>query len=345
MTIRVMITGAGSGLGQGIAKSLALTNLPIEIVFADIDAMNPGFYRGHEAIVIPKVEDSGALPRIIDLLRQNRIDVVLIGSVFDLLFFSSYRSEIEQATGSVVVVSPPDVIRMGSDKWLTVEFLRQAGLPHPMSHLPSSRDEALAVANAWGYPLVVKSRHGRASREVHVVRSSAQLSGVFESLSAPMLQKLIAEPRSHLAAEYTCSFVKTHDGRVLGPSIARRSLRDGHSWVVEVDVFAEVRPLVTTIAECLPVIGPFNVQLMVGPDGPAPFEFNPRFSGSTSIRAHFGFNEAELTVRSYFMKERLNSPQTRRGMAFRYHEEVFIDDVSASTLSAPFPKGTVHSWF
>ena len=38
---------------------------------------------------------------------------------------------------------------------------------------------------------------------------------------------------------------------------------------------------------------------MMGPKGPIPFEINARFSGTTAIRAHFGFNEPELAIQSY----------------------------------------------
>ena len=37
--------------------------------------------------------------------------------------------------------------------------------------------------------------------------------------------------------------------------------------------------------------------------GPIPFEFNSRFSGTTSIRSYFGFNEPEFFYKNYFLKK------------------------------------------
>lgn len=345
MTPRVMITGAGSGVGQGVAKSLRIGGLPVSIVFADIDSFNPGFYRSDESVIIPKVEEHGALPKIVEIIESRRIDAVLVGSELDLVFFAENREQIEEQTGARIIVSPPAVIEIGLDKWLTVEFLRKAGLPYPRSYVPQGFEDARDTVAGWGYPFVVKGCRGRASRDVRVVRSDEDLVGALSVIKDPILQQMIAEPRTTLHVEYTCSVVKTHDGRVLGPSVARRSLRDGHSWVVEVDEFAALHPLLIAIGKALPIVGAFNIQLMVGPDGPVPFEFNPRFSGSTPIRAHFGFNEPELVLRSYLLGEKPENPVIRQGMAFRYHEEVFVDSITADTLAAPFPRGAINEWF
>mgnify|MGYP000562809825 CR=1 FL=1 len=42
--INILITGAGSAVGQGIVKSLLLSKLNIKIIFADINKDNAGFY-------------------------------------------------------------------------------------------------------------------------------------------------------------------------------------------------------------------------------------------------------------------------------------------------------------
>jgi carbamoyl-phosphate synthase large subunit len=348
MNLRVMVTGAGSGVGQGIAKALRASTLPVTIIFADIDSFNPGFFRCDEAVLIPRVENNDSLEAMIDIIRGARIDVVMIGSVFDLVFFSRNAQIIEKETGAKVLVSPPEVLAIGLDKWLTVEFLRTAGLPHPQSKIPSSVDDASATARIWGYPIVLKGRKGRASREVHVVRSDDALRSTYPLVRDPILQQLIAEPHDSLDAEYTCGIVKGADGCVLGPATIRRSLRDGHSWVMESDQFDFLRPVLLEIGRRLPILGPMNVQLIVAGGVPFPFEFNPRFSGTTPIRAHFGFNEPELALRNIVLGEKVKNPLLRRGMAFRYHEEVFVDDLSSSALSSKngaFPRGVIHGWF
>ena len=41
--IRVMVTGSGSGVGQGIMKALRLSKLQLTLIAADISIYNAGF--------------------------------------------------------------------------------------------------------------------------------------------------------------------------------------------------------------------------------------------------------------------------------------------------------------
>ncbi len=345
MTLRVLITGAGSGVGQAIAKALHISDLDVSIIFADIDPLNPGFFRSDEAVIIPRVEEPGSLEQIISILIEQRIDAVMIGSVFDLMFFAENKAAIEQATGALVVVSPPVTIAMGTDKWLTTEFLREHDLPFPRSLLVEDVDAAMEKVHDLQFPLIVKPRFGRASQGVHVIDTLDKLSHALRFVDEPIIQEMIAMPGQTLSDEYTCSFVKLRSGDIIGPFTARRSLRSGHSWVVESQRFHVLIPLLSTLAEKIPSYGPINVQLMVGPKGPVPFEFNPRFSGTTAMRANFGFNEPAMILKADRLGDTVARPDIRKGMAFRYLEEVYVDGISSSTMTPPYPPGTVHDWF
>ena len=122
---RVMVTGAGSGVGQGIVKALRICDLPVTVVAADIAPMNAALYRADEAIIIPRVEQANVLEHIIELLLLHRIDVVMVGSEFDLEFFSLNREEIEKRASVTTIVATPATVAIANDKWLTAEFLRE----------------------------------------------------------------------------------------------------------------------------------------------------------------------------------------------------------------------------
>jgi carbamoyl-phosphate synthase large subunit len=343
--IRALVTGAGSGVGQGIVKALRVGSLPVSIVSSDIGPLNAALFRADESLLLPRVEDDGALEQIIAAISKHDIDVVMVGSEFDLEFFSRNRQEIEDRTGALVVASPVETVSIADDKWLTTEFLRSSGLPYAESHVPRSLDEAVAKGRDWGYPFVIKTRRGTSSRHVHILHAETELEGLFGSVPMPMLQRLINRPTKDLNAEFTCSVFKCSDGSIVGPFTARRTLRGGTSWLVEVDRFEFLFPLLLSIGRLLPIMGSFNVQLMLGEAGPVPFEFNSRFSGTTAVRAHFGFNEPEMVLRSYLLHQQIDQPVIRRGIALRYLEEVFVEGVMAKELHEPLPKGEVRPWF
>ena len=115
--------------------------------------------------------------------------------------------------------------------------------------------------------------------------------------------------------------------------------------MVEVAESAEITELMLSIGRLLPSIGSLNVQLMLTERGPVPFEFNARFSGTTPIRAYFGFNEPEMAIRSYFLKERIPSPEIRNGFCIRYVEEIMLTDVPLDAVPAKLPVGVINGWF
>jgi carbamoyl-phosphate synthase large subunit len=342
---RVLVTGAGSAVGQGIVKALRISKLPVSVIAADISPMNAALYRADEAVIIPRVEQPDSLAITIELIRRHRIDVVMVGSEFDLEFFSFNKVEIESITEAVVVVAPPEVVAIANDKWLTTEFLRENNLPYKEAYLPKDQADAVRHAETWGYPVVLKTRRGTSSRHVHIVEDSNSLKKLFLDTALPMLQKVIDVPSSELSSEYTCSIFRAVDDSIIGPFTARRALRGGTSWLIEVAPFEALYTPLLDIAGALNCFGSLNVQLMLTDEGVIPFELNSRFSGTTAIRAHFGFNEPAMALRSFFYNEEIPPPVVSAGVAMRYHEEVFIEDLASSDLVPGMHKGTVASWF
>lgn len=340
-----MVTGAGSGVGQGIVKALRISELPVTLVSADIAPMNAALYRTDEAVLIPRVEEPGALDALGDVIASAAIDVVMVGSEFDLGFFSQHQAAIHEQTGARVIVAPPGTVAIADDKWLTAEFLRQQGLPYAPSSIPANVDDVVATAAAWGYPVVVKTRRGTSSRHVHIVADEHELRRVWPTTPRPMLQQVVDLPTSELNNEYTCSVFRTATGKLLGPFHARRTLRGGTSWHIEVDRFPQLDVVLLGIAGRLPFEGTLNVQLMMGASGPVPFELNARFSGTTAVRASFGFNEPAMSLLSFYYGEEPEAPVIRKGVAMRYHEEVFVEDVAAADLTPGVSKGHVRPWF
>ena len=63
------------------------------------------------------------------------------------------------------------------------------------------------------------------------------------------------------------------------------------------------------------------------------FEINVRFSGTTSLRARFGFNDVEAALRHYVLGEdTVSLPRVTEGIALRYWNEVYIDPGARTAL-------------
>jgi len=344
-TIRTIVTGGGSIVGQGIIKALRHSRLPLRIICTDIAALNAGILRADEAAVMPPVERNGSLAAWLDGIRGLRADILMIGSEYDLAFFAAHRSTIEAQTGCKVIASSPQVVAIADDKVATADFLRSNGLPYARALAPASLAEAAAWAKEIGYPLVLKPRCGTSARHVQVIRDRESLDYFFPRTPRPMLQEFLQEVAGGIGGEFTCSTFRCADGGLLGPFVSRRTLRGGSSWMVEVTDSVPVGELMLAIGRALPSVGAFNVQLMLTERGPIPFEFNARFSGTTPIRAYFGFNEPEMAIRSYVLNERLPAPAIRRGFCMRYVEEIMLDGPPPNAVPASLPAGQINRWF
>jgi carbamoyl-phosphate synthase large subunit len=83
-----------------------------------------------------------------------------------------------------------------------------------------------------------------------------------------------------------------------------------------------------TIAEALESRGPLNLQLRMVDGKASVFEINPRFSGTTSIRALAGFNEPDILLQTELVGVNFEKPfHPKAGQLVRtLHESFTADD-------------------
>jgi carbamoyl-phosphate synthase large subunit len=316
VTVKVMVTGAGAVLGQGILRSLQASRLAPEIVALDPSPLAPGLYWVPGRDLIPMAKDPAYLERIEALLRQHRPDVVMIGTDVELALFARHRDDLERRYSTHIVVSSPEVVAIADDKWLTFEFLRQHGLPAPDSALPGGEE---ALLERVGFPLVVKPRVGARSIGMSVVRTRDELARAVASLPAPVIQQCVSDD----AHEYTAGTL-TFDGRCDAVIVMRRDLRDGNTWRAFVEETPELDAQVRALAEALGAYGPANFQFRVEDGQAKVFEINGRFSGTTPLRMHAGFNEVEMVLRKVVLGEPVSQPTLEKMTILRYFSEIVV---------------------
>lgn len=343
--IRVLVTGAGSGVGQSIVKALRISTIPIKIISADINPLNAALYRTDEAIIVPKVENKGTLQWYLRHLDKYQIDVLMVGSEYDLMFFAKNKKIIEEKTRSLICVSDLTTVSISEDKYLTQRFLKINKLPYLKTFIPKNIKDAKKISKKIGLPIFLKSRFGTSARNVHLIKNLNEIEVFFKFIKKPIIQEYAGNFGNGLDYEYTCSYFTTKQNQFIGPFIAKRKLLHGTSWITEVNLFSKIKPIVKKISTKLKNTGSLNIQLRVGPKGIFPFEFNARFSGTTSIRAHFGFNEPEMFIKNYVLNKKIKNPEIKKGMTLRYIEEVFIENKNFKNIKDKFCKGKVNKWF
>lgn len=322
--MRVLVTGAGALLGQGIIRSLRRGGLKPTIIAADPSPLSAGLYWADEAELVPMASDPAYLERMEALLRRTRPDAVLIGFNQELPHFASARARLEREHGLSIVVSPPEAIAIAEDKWATARFLGEQGFTPPDSALAADVD---ALVSRVGYPLVVKPRTGTRSYGVSIVESDEQLRTAVESGVDVVVQEHVGSPDEEFTAGVLCI-----EGEAAASIVMRRDLRDGNTYRAFVDDYPDLHDEVRRIAVALAVHGPLNVQFRLKQGRVVPFELNARFSGTTPLRALAGFNEVEMVLRALCLGERIEQPAIEPMTILRHWSETVADEARLARL-------------
>jgi carbamoyl-phosphate synthase large subunit len=314
--MKVLVTGAGALLGQGIMRSLAESALAPTIVAVDPSPLAAGLYWTPNRHLVPLANDPGFIDAIDALLEKERPDAVMVGTDVELHAFARHRTELERRHGTHIIVSDPDVIAIADDKYRTYEFMRDHGFSPPESRLPGREDE---LVERFGFPLVVKPRVGARSVGFGQVRSRDELTRALASADGMVVQECVATD----ADEFTAGTL-TFDGVCAASIVMQRELRDGNTYRAFVQAFPELNIQVRAMATALGSYGPANFQFRVEAGRARVFEINGRFSGTTPLRMRAGFNEVEMVLRKVVLGETIVQPEIRPMTILRHFSETVV---------------------
>jgi len=315
--MKVLVTGAGAVLGQGIIRSLFKSSLAPTVIAADPSPLAAGLYWTPYRHQLPFASSPAFPEEVARLLERERPDAIIPGTDVELHAFAEHRHDWEARFGTHVIVSRPEVIRIADDKYLTYTFLRERGFPVPDSCLPAEVD---ALIERVGFPLIVKPRVGARSVGVVKVDDRKALERALEGRDGVVIQECVSTD----AHEYTAGTL-VFDGRCDASIVMRRDLRDGNTFRAYVDRYPELDAQVRSMAEALGAYGPANFQFRCDARGQAKvFEINARFSGTTPFRMHAGFNEVEMVLRRVIAGEPVTQPLIRPMTILRHFEETVV---------------------
>ena len=319
--VNVLITGVGGPVGQAMVKSARLSTLPLRVVGTDRHALSVGFPWVDVAAVMPNASETERyLEQMIGLCRRAGVQAIFAGSDSELELLANHAGELRAATGTQVIPGRPEVMRIALDKLNTCRFLEAAGLNFPRyaSSLEPAQMENLAAT--VGFPLFAKPRRGSGSRHVLKLTAPEQF-GMLGLFGCEFAVQEYLQPDDQ---EYTVAVFTQRGGEQGACMIMRRELAAGNTYRAWVAHDADIEREARAVVKALEADGPCNVQMRLTARGPVTFEINPRFSGSTGMRARFGYNEVEMSVRSYVLGEALSEPEVREGIALRFWDETYV---------------------
>lgn len=317
----------GGGFGEQILKALRLADSDrYEIVGADAQQNCPQFDWVDIAAILPRVSQESYLDAVFSLCERYDVRGIFPGCEPELKFFSANRQAFADR-GITLFICSQHVIKNCLDKARTNALLQGLGFEPPRYVKVTNRAELSSID--W-FPVIVKPAVGAGgSANCFIAQSASELLSLYDYINHGedagnfIVQEYVGTPDQ----EYSVGVLHDLDGNYINAIALRRVLSGqlnirtsvpnrmdkpelGSNLVISSGIshgyvgrFPQVTEPCAAIAKAMGVTGVVNIQCRLVDGEVKVFEINPRFSGTTSIRAMAGYNEPDVLIRRHLFSE------------------------------------------
>jgi carbamoyl-phosphate synthase large subunit len=193
-----------------------------------------------------------------------------------------------QADGIPILGTSPDSIDLAEDRERFAQLVDKLGLRQPANGLARSRDEAIAVAERIGYPVLLRPSYVLGGRAMEVVDGPEQLdhyiaTAVQVSGTSPVLIDRYLRDAIEVDVDAICDGTEVAIAGIL-EHIEEAGVHSGDSacsippYSLSAEIIADIERQTTALALALKVKGLMNVQYAVKNGDIYLIEVNPRAS-------------------------------------------------------------------
>ncbi len=265
---------------EAFRSSAELLGINCKIIGTDINPLSPALYVCDYKYVAPKITSRSYVDFLVDICRKHRVGILIPTIDTELMVLARNKSLLKEETGTVVLISSPEVIRVCQDKRETYRFLKEHNFGTPKTFLP----EDVAIDNLK-FPLFLKPYDGSASRGNARVNNIEEYKYFVKRIPNCIVQEYIR------GQEYTCDVYVDFKMRVRCVVPRKRiEVRAGEvskaQTVKNENLIKECKRLVEVLGA-----GPgmITIQGFLTPRGKVKLiEINPRFGGGVPLSIKAG---------------------------------------------------------
>ena len=296
---RILVTGIGGNVGQGILRNIISLNLDIELFGSNTIEFSAGNHFCKKVFLVPFAFSETYISIIKKIVEENKIDLIIPSTDYEVFYLGKNKSLIP----CEIAVSEANTSNIYLDKYKSFLHHKQHNLPFANSYLPSEYKGPFKE-------IIAKPREGRGSRGLFI--NPSDITNFSDD------EYVIQE--FHTGKEITTAFYVTKEGKLHGLITMDRSLENGTTIECEVIKMYddEFEKIILKMIEHSEFRGGINLQSIVTSVGLiVPFEINCRISGTNSIRSNFGFKDVKYTLQEYLYNEKPDIPKIIGGKAIR----------------------------
>ncbi|MBN9143461.1 MULTISPECIES: carbamoyl-phosphate synthase large subunit [unclassified Novosphingobium] len=229
--------------------------------------------------------------------------------------------------GIPILGTSPDAIDLAEDRERFAALVEQLGLKQPANGIARSRDEAVAVANRIGYPVLMRPSYVLGGRAMEIVDSVAQLddyiaTAVQVSGDSPVLIDQYLRDAIECDVDALCDGEKVVVAGVM-QHIEEAGIHSGDSactlppYSLSAEIIAEMERQAEALALALGVKGLMNIQFAVKDGEVYLIEVNPRASRTVPFVAKaIGQPVAKIAARVMAGEKLDTFPPFRRDLPY-----------------------------
>ena len=324
VTVLVSCAGRRVELLRSFRAALHDLDLGGRVLAADRSWYSSALHSADERFQVPGCDDPDFINRMVDLCREQHVDLVVPTIDQELPVLAAARDDLAEL-GATVAISSPEVVALAADKQATNGWLRAHGFPTVRQ---APLDDVRAEPGTWPYPVLVKPRFGSAGRGVAVVRDRTELE--VAARDGEVVVETLAS-----GAEHTIDALVDRAGRCVCAVPRRRiEVRAGEVAKAVTVRSPALEGLAHDVCAALPgAYGPITIQAFLDERAGRVeiIELNARFGGGFPLS-----REAGADFPRWILEELTGRPSTARAdgwragvVMLRYDAAVFVQDEPA----------------
>ena len=193
-----------------------------------------------------------------------------------------------EAAGAPIIGTTPDSIDLAEDRERFQKLIEKLGLRQPPNRTATDPDQAVKLAQAIGYPLVVRPSYVLGGRAMEIVFAEDELrrymrDAVTVSNDSPVLLDHFLDDAIEVDYDAVCDGTQVLTGGIM-QHIEQAGVHSGDSacslppYALSANLQNELREQATKLAKALNVVGLMNAQFAIQGEDIYILEVNPRAS-------------------------------------------------------------------
>lgn len=267
------------------------------------DKYSSAMYFSDDSMIVPPTRSSNFLKIIGDYSKENKIDIIIPLTDLDVLTFSENIHFFKNLKVEILV-SPKNVVRICSDKWLSYKLLKKFEIPQPKTYINLNNLTLHWEKKLVNFPILMKPRLGSASRGVIEIESMKDLRNMhniyvsrMKKINLDKSNKFIYQEKI-IGEEFALTVLNDNSGKYLDSfSVRKIFMRSGETDAGYVVKDSSLQELAKKLSGVLSHHFYAEIDTIKSRGKHYPIDINLRFAGSYQFLHSSGVNLPEQILR------------------------------------------------